>query len=62
MLKGVACVVLAGIVCATTAYAVQRPGAPRRELAVPFAAGETLTYDVSWSSSLTAGTATIRVG
>jgi hypothetical protein len=29
--------------------------------AVPFAPGETLTYDVSWSSYLTAGTATLSV-
>ena len=29
--------------------------------AVPFAAGETLTFDVSWSSYLTAGTATLAV-
>lgn len=35
--------------------------AQRREQAVPFAAGETLTYDVSWSSYVTAGTATLRV-
>jgi len=35
--------------------------APKREQAVPFAAGETLTFDVSWSSTLTAGTATLRV-
>jgi Protein of unknown function (DUF3108) len=35
--------------------------APRREAAVPFAIGETLTYDVSWSRLLTAGTATTRV-
>jgi hypothetical protein len=34
---------------------------PKREQAVPFAAGETLTFDVSWSSTLTAGTATLRV-
>jgi hypothetical protein len=60
VLKGVASVVLAGI-CASSAYAVQRPATPRKELAVPFTAGETLTYDVSWSSFLTAGTATIRV-
>jgi hypothetical protein len=35
--------------------------AQRREQTVPFAAGETLTYDVSWSSYVTAGTATLRV-
>lgn len=32
-----------------------------REPAVPFTVGETLTYDVSWSSMLVAGTATARV-
>ena len=35
--------------------------APRTERAVPFAIGETLTYDVSWSSYLTAGTAVTTV-
>jgi hypothetical protein len=35
--------------------------ATKRERAVPFSPGETLTYDVSWSSFVTAGTATIRV-
>jgi Tfp pilus assembly protein PilE len=35
--------------------------APRAEKRVPFAAGETLSYDVSWSSYLTAGTATMTV-
>ena len=50
-----------------TAKAPPRPAArdtrpaPPREQAVPFAAGEALTYDVSWSSTLTAGTATVRV-
>jgi hypothetical protein len=34
---------------------------PRADAAVPFAVGETLTYDVSWSSFLVAGTATARV-
>jgi len=33
----------------------------RTERAVPFAVGETLTYDVSWSSYVTAGTATATV-
>jgi hypothetical protein len=28
---------------------------------VPFSVGETLTYDVSWSNTLSAGTATLRV-
>jgi|KBSSwiStaDraftv2_1062776.scaffolds.fasta_scaffold09224_6 hypothetical protein len=34
---------------------------PAREASVPFRVGETLTYDVSWSQFLTAGTATSRV-
>src|SRR5262249_53114340 len=33
----------------------------RTERAVPFGVGETLTYDVSWSSYLTAGSATTIV-
>ena len=37
------------------------PAAPRREIAVPFKVGETLTYDVSWSQFVTAGTAVARV-
>jgi hypothetical protein len=41
--------------------ATSPPPAAKRERAVPFAPGETLTYDVSWSSFVTAGTATIRV-
>lgn len=35
--------------------------APRLEKAVPFRIGETLTYDVSWSSYITAGTAVATV-
>jgi hypothetical protein len=41
-----------------------KPGAgPPKTIAqaVPFAAGETLTYDVSWSAYVTAGTATLSV-
>jgi hypothetical protein len=34
---------------------------PQRERAVPFAVGESLTYDVSWSTFLTAGTAVSTV-
>jgi hypothetical protein len=34
---------------------------PRRETAVPFKVGETLTFDVSWSSYLVAGTAVASV-
>ena len=35
--------------------------APRTEHAVPFAVGETLTYDVSWATYLVAGTAVTTV-
>ena len=35
--------------------------APQPELKVPFAPGETLTYNVGWSTYFTAGTATMRV-
>ena len=38
-----------------------RPPATRTERAAPFRVGETLTYDVSWSSYLTAGTAVTTV-
>src|SRR5262245_2023699 len=34
---------------------------PRTEAAVPFKVGETLSYDVSWTSFLVAGTATVSV-
>jgi hypothetical protein len=39
---------------------VQR-AVPRREAAVPFKVGETLTYDVAWSHYLVAGTAVATV-
>src|SRR5262245_10570705 len=35
--------------------------APAREAQVPFRVGETLSFDVSWSQFITAGTATTRV-
>jgi len=35
--------------------------APLKEAIVPFAVGETLTYDVAWSTFLVAGSATSRV-
>jgi hypothetical protein len=35
--------------------------APRIERPVPFRPGETLAYDISWSTFLTAATATVRV-
>jgi hypothetical protein len=44
-----------------TAAPAPRAAAPRSERAVPFKIGETLTYDVSWSSFVTAGTAVASV-
>jgi hypothetical protein len=41
--------------------AATRATTPKSERAVPFAVGETLSYDVSWSSYVTAGTATTTV-
>jgi hypothetical protein len=39
----------------------QTPAKPRAEAAVPFKVGEVLSYEVSWSSFITAGTATATV-
>ena len=47
-----------GVALAVLALAA---GQPRAERTVPFKVGETLTYDVSWSSYLTAGTAVTTV-
>jgi len=41
--------------------ALAQRGAAAREAAVPFKVGETLTFDVSWSSMLVAATATAQV-
>src|SRR4051794_17279675 len=41
--------------------AAKPAAAPRAGRAVLFAVGKTLNFDVSWSSSLTAGTATTTV-
>ena len=38
-----------------------QPAPARKERPVPFAAGEKLTFDVSWSSYVTAGSATMTV-
>ena len=38
-----------------------RPAAPKVERQVPFKLGETLGYDISWSSFMTAATATVSV-
>lgn len=62
VLKASACATLAAILCLSSGLAAQRSRpVPKKELPVPFAVGETLTYDVSWSSYLTAGTATLHV-
>jgi hypothetical protein len=55
-----ACTLPFTIAAALVALGAAQPAA-KRERAVPFAVGEALTYDVSWSSYLTAGSATIRV-
>jgi Protein of unknown function (DUF3108) len=53
---------LAGLASlAASPPAVAQRAVLRSEAAVPFKAGETLTYDVSWSSLLVAGTATATV-
>ena len=60
-------VVLAAITDVAAQRAVPRPTAPGRtavprvESTVPFRVGETLTYEVSWSSFLVAGTAVTTV-
>jgi hypothetical protein len=41
--------------------AASPPPAAKKEMAVPFRVGETLEYDIGWSSSLTAGSATVTV-
>lgn len=46
---------------APDAQTVRQPAAVRDERPVPFKAGETLSYDVSWSNFLTAGSATVTV-
>jgi len=43
------------------AKAAAAPAAPKRELTVPFKAGEVLEFDVGWSSYVTAGNATVTV-
>src|SRR5437764_4236688 len=48
--------VFAGAPSAAGRLAVARPDTP-----VPFRVGETLTYDVSWSSYLTAGTVVMTI-
>jgi hypothetical protein len=76
MKRFLAVVLAVGVLAPTTGHAQRRrapakgssaakpaPKAPaaRAERPVPFTIGETLTYDVSWSSYLTAGTAVTTV-
>ena len=54
----------AGVIAAqsrTQARPPAKPAAPQPEMKVPFAPGETLSYNVGWSTYFTAGTATMRV-
>lgn len=46
---------------AKPAAAAPKAAAPKKEMAVPFKAGEVLEFDVGWSSYLTAGNATVSV-
>jgi hypothetical protein len=60
MMMGAATAVLA----AQARQGAPKPAAPAAapaDMKVPFAAGETLTYNVGWSTYFTAGTATMRV-
>jgi hypothetical protein len=58
-MKGTTGIAALALLCLPAATLAQR--AAPRDAAVPFSVGETLTYDVSWSSILTAGTATAQV-
>jgi uncharacterized protein DUF3108 len=59
--KPVALLALGLVVIATDASTQTPARAGRNEAAVPFRIGETLTYDVSWSSYLVAGTAVTTI-
>jgi hypothetical protein len=74
-MKHLVTITLALAVLSAWSLAAQKPRAPAAppargsaprpaiaERAVPFKLGETLTYDVSWSSFLTAGTVVVKVG
>ena len=49
------------MVCLLASIPLWAQQKPRKEMAVPFRAGEVLEYDIGWSSYLTAGTATVAV-
>ena len=55
---------IAAVACACAALVAAAPGqraSARTEPRVPFAPGERLSYDISWSSYLSAGTAVLSV-
>jgi hypothetical protein len=56
-------VALALLCAAVPAQRSTKPPAPlvKKEMTVPFRAGEVLEYDIGWSSYVTAGTATVTV-
>jgi hypothetical protein len=57
----VALLAVAGASAAVSRSTAQTAPAPRRDAPVPFRVGETLTYDVTYSSYLVAGTAVTTV-
>jgi hypothetical protein len=58
---GAGLILAAAVVWASASRADAQRVVPRAEASVPFKVGETLTYDVSWSSYLVAGTAIATV-
>lgn len=60
VLKALGVTACAALFAIVAGVAAGQPAA-KAPRAVPFGVGETLTYDVSWSTYLTAGSATIRV-
>src|SRR5436190_4348677 len=54
-------ILLASLSALCLPLSAQRGAPARQEASGPFAVGETLTYEVSWSSMLVAGTATATV-
>lgn len=60
----VLCVVvllLSGLAGGLEAQSAKKPPAPRAERKVPYTVGERLTYDVSWSNYVSAGTVVLNV-
>jgi hypothetical protein len=55
------CLLASGPLWAQTGKRTGAAPAPKKEMAVPFKAGEILDLDIGWSSYLTAGSATVTV-